>query len=153
MGKARFSKRADGYRSGLESGLGKQLTRQGVDFEYETLVVPFTQPAKDRRYTPDFFLPNAIVIETKGQFTSADRQKHLMVRDAWPELDIRFVFSRSSTRISKASKTTYAVWCNTKGFLYADRLVPLEWIREKPSQAALEALEALRNHRLNRRGK
>ncbi len=35
---------------------------------------------------------------------TADRQKHLLVRDQHPELDIRFVFSRSAAKINKASK-------------------------------------------------
>ena len=133
-----------GYRSSLERALGAQLLGAAVDFEYESLVVPYTQPAKERRYTPDFVLHNGIIIEAKGQFTSADRQKHLMVRESWPSLDIRFVFSRSSTRISKRSKTTYALWCDTKGFAFADKVIPAAWLRQRPNPVAMEALQVLR---------
>lgn len=131
--------------SGLEARVGEGLDDQGVSYEYETLVIPFLQPAKARRYTPDFVLPNGIIVEVKGQFTSADRQKHLMVRDEWPDLDIRFVFGRSSARLSKASKTTYARWCETNGFIYADLQIPRTWIREPPKNAtALAAFRRLR---------
>ena len=59
-----------------------------------------------RTYTPDFELPNGIIIESKGRFVAADRKKHLLVQKQHPELDIRFVFSNSKAKISKGSKTT-----------------------------------------------
>lgn len=149
MAKARYPQRNDGYRSKLEAAVATDLKGQSVDFEYESLTVPFVQPAKDRRYTPDFILANGIVIETKGHFKTDDRQKHLMVRDSWPGLDIRFVFSRSSTRLNKRSKTTYAKWCKDHGFLYAGPKVPLEWILENANEESLAALEEIRQHRPN----
>ena len=82
-----------GWRSGLEEALGKQLSDLGVPFEFESYAIPFTQPVKPRKYTPDFTLPNGIVIESKGRFLTADRQKHLLVKQQHPDLDIRFVFS------------------------------------------------------------
>ena len=140
----------DGYRSGLERNLGQQLDRvEGLDFEYETLIIPYTQPAKDRRYTPDFILPNGIIIEAKGHLQTADRQKHLMVRDSHPDLDIRFVFSRSTNRISKRSKTTYAAWCRSKGFLFADKVIPAKWIREPINMTSLAQINHIRQMRIN----
>lgn len=138
------------YRSQLEAKVGAALQERAVPHEYETLTIPYTQPEKSRRYTPDFVLPNGIVIEVKGQFTSGNRSKHIMVRDSWPKLDIRFVFGRSNNRISKRSKTTYAKWCDTHGFMYADQFIPVEWIREEPNEASLAALAQIREHRLNR---
>jgi hypothetical protein len=88
-----------------------------------------------RTYTPDFLLPNGIIIETKGMFTVADRRKHTLIKKQHPELDIRFVFENSKRRISKASKTTYAAWCEKHGFLYADKLVPDAWIQEEKKLA------------------
>ena len=81
-------------------------------------------------YTPDFKLPNKIIIESKGRFVSEDRKKHLLVKQQRPDLDIRFVFSNSKAKISKGSKTSYADWCIKHGFLYADKLIPEEWINE-----------------------
>jgi hypothetical protein len=53
----------------------------------------------------------------------------LLIKEQHPELDIRFVFSNSKTRISKQSKTTYADWCRTKGFQFADKKIPQEWLK------------------------
>lgn len=142
---------ADGYRSGLERALGHQLIRADIEPDYETLVIPYEQPAKQRKYTPDFILPNGIIIEAKGHLQTSDRQKHLMVRDSHPDLEIRFVFSRSTNRISKRSKTTYAAWCRSKGFLFADKVIPAAWLREPPHKASLAAIHHLRNLRINSR--
>lgn len=121
-----------GYRSGLEEAISHQLTAAGVKAEYETFKVKFIDPAKPRTYTPDFKLPNGIIVETKGRFVTADRQKHLLVKAQHPDLDIRFVFSRSKTPISKGSPTTYAAWCDKNGFLYADKFIPQAWLHEPP---------------------
>lgn len=132
-----------GFKSGLEDVLAAQLTAAGLKVAYESLVIPFTQPVKPRKYTPDFPLPNGIIIESKGRFVTADRQKHLLVKAQHPDLEIRFVFSNSNTRISKKSKTTYAAWCESKGFKYADKLIPLAWLREAPNARSLAAIALL----------
>lgn len=137
--------RLHGWRSGLEETLSEQLRSLGVSFMYEGFAIPFTQPAKPRKYTPDFALPNGIVIESKGRFLTADRQKHLMIKDQYPDLDIRFVFSNPNTRISKQSKTTYAMWCESNDFKYAKGLVPLEWIQEPKNTKSLAVIRRLMN--------
>jgi len=40
------------------------------------------------------------------------------------------VFTNSNTKINKGSKTTYGMWCSKNGFLYADKLIPKEWLNE-----------------------
>jgi hypothetical protein len=117
-----------GYRSGLEDTVGNQLTTAGVTYKYEELVIEYTKPEKVHKYTPDFALRSGVIIETKGRFLTDDRQKHLLVKKQRPDLDIRFVFSNSKTKISKQSKTTYAMWCEKHGFLYADKQVPASWL-------------------------
>jgi len=134
-----------GWRSGLEEAVGDQLKAAGVKAKFEDIKIPFTQPEKPRHYTPDWVLPNGIIIETKGRFVTADRQKHLLVQAQHPALEIRFVFSNSNTRISKKSKTTYAAWAKTKGFMYADKLVPPAWLKEPIHSASLAAIAKLRN--------
>jgi Phage endonuclease I len=99
----------------------------------------YSQPAKLRKYTPDFILANGIVIETKGRFITQDRQKHLAIKECHPDLDLRFVFSNPHQTISKQSKTTYAKWCDTKGFKWAKGDVPMEWINEPPTAKRLAA--------------
>lgn len=120
-----------GYRSGLEERIAAQLEDLGVVVGYESTRVAYVTPAKGHTYAPDWVLPNGIIVESKGRFVTADRLKHILIKQQHPELDIRFVFTRSKTTISKTSKTTYAAWCEKYGFQYADKLIPLAWINEK----------------------
>lgn len=117
-----------GYRSGLEDRISKQLKSLSVPVKYEEMKIKYAIN-EVRTYTPDFELPNGIIIESKGRFTVADRKKHLLIKKQHPELDIRFVFSNSRAKINKGSKTTYGMWCDKHGFLYADKLIPEEWIK------------------------
>ena len=117
----------NGYRSGLEDDIAKDLKDRGVEFEYEKLKVQW-QLLENKTYTPDFKLPNGIIIESKGRFVQADRKKHLVIQDQHPFLDIRFVFSNSRSKLYKGAKSTYGDWCNKHGFLYADKRIPDEWL-------------------------
>lgn len=118
-----------GYRSGLEVKVAKQLEEAGVKFEYETTKIKY-RVEEDRTYTPDYLLPNGILVETKGRFVLEDRKKHLLVKSQHPHLDIRFVFTNSKTKIRKGSPTSYADWCIKNGFIYSDKLIPKEWLNE-----------------------
>ena len=124
------------YRSGFESKLAHQLKRSGVDFEYETLSIEYQRLST---YTPDFILPNGIIIEAKGVWTVEDRAKHLLVREQHPHLDIRLVFMRASNKINKKSKTTYAMWCEKKGIKYADKVIPKSWLSQKRTNRVTSA--------------
>lgn len=117
----------NGYRSGLEDVISQDLKDRGVAFEYETFKIKW-QLVENKTYTPDFILPNGVIIESKGRFVPSDRKKHLKVKEQHPELDIRFVFSNSRAKINKGSKTTYGMWCEKHGFLYADKRIPDEWL-------------------------
>ena len=121
----------NGYRSGLEEDLAESLRARGVKYTYEETKIRYIQPASEHQYTADFELENGIIIESKGRFLVADRKKHLLIKRQQPHLDIRFVFSNSKQKISKASRTTYADWCNKNGFLYADKEIPDSWIKER----------------------
>lgn len=120
-----------GIRSGLEEKVCKQLQDLGVEYTYEKVKLKYIRPASAHVYTPDIQLPNGIFIELKGRFLAPDRQKHLLVKKHNPELDIRFVFSNSNARISKTSRTTYAMWCRKNGYKYADKTIPEEWVNER----------------------
>ena len=119
-----------GFRSGLEETIAEQLDKLGIEYKYEQVQLEYIRPASKHVYTPDFVLPNGIIVETKGRFLAPDRQKHMLVRKHNPELDIRFVFSNSKARISKVSRTTYAQWCEKNKFKYADKVIPQEWLDE-----------------------
>ena len=115
------------YRSKFEVKVAADLGKRKVDFQYEK--VSFDYVPKIRNYTPDFYLPESkIYIETKGRLTTNDRVKHLLIKDQYPDLDIRFVFVNADNKISRTSKTTYANWCDRHKFLWAESLVPMEWL-------------------------
>ena len=132
---------AAGYKSGLEDLTAAQIAAAGLPVNYETVKVRFVQPEKARTYTPDFPLDNGIIVETKGRFETGDRQKHKWIKEQHPNLEIRFVFSRSSTRLSKKSPTTYAAWCEQHGFLYADKTIPVKWLSEPVNGVWKAAIE------------
>lgn len=118
-----------GFRSGLEENLNQSLSELGIDGEYEKHKIKYIKPATNHTYTPDFKLPNGIFIETKGRFVLADQKKHLLIRQQYPELDIRFIFQNSNNKLRKGSKTTYADWCRKHGFLFADKIIPQDWLK------------------------
>ena len=132
------------YRSGLEITTAADLTKKKINFLYEPVEgkLSWILPATKHTYTPDFWLETKhgkiLCIETKGIWDYEDRRKHLLIKKIYPRLDIRFVFTRSSTKTSKGAKQTYADICNGKGrgpfkgitWKYADKRVPLEWLQE-----------------------
>ena len=121
--------------------MAEQLSAAGLPVEYEAVTFEYVKPSKPSKYTPDFVLQNGIVIETKGRFVTADRQKHKHIKAQHPNLDIRFVFSRAATRINKTSQTSYANWCEQYGFKWADRRIPQAWLDEPLYPKRLQAIK------------
>lgn len=119
---------AKGCRSGIEMQIRQQLENAGIVVSYESHKIPYI--GKPHSYTPDFVLPNGIIIETKGYFVPEDRTKHLLIKQQHPALDIRFVFQNPKNRLNKNSNTTYGMWCTKNGFLFAARYIPVEWLQE-----------------------
>jgi predicted nuclease of restriction endonuclease-like RecB superfamily len=131
------------YRSGLEDSIGNFLTKQGVKYEYEKEKIKYIIPESSHIYTPDFSFKasdgHTIYIEGKGIWEYSDRYKHLLLKRQYGDrLDIRFIFTRSKSRITKESKTTYADICEGLGrgpfrgvrWRYADKQIPREWLKE-----------------------
>jgi hypothetical protein len=116
------------FRSGFEKKIASQLKRNGIDYKYESLVIEYKRLST---YTPDFILPNGIIIETKGRWVTEDRTKHLLIREQHPDLDIRLLFMNAYNKIRKGSKTTYAMWCEKKGILYAHKQIPKSWLSQE----------------------
>lgn len=123
-----------GYRSGLEVSFARFLEENNIPFKYEDIKIQYVQPQKTRIYKPDFVI-GTIILETKGRLDSADRQKHLWIKEQHPELDIRFVFYDETAKLSKRSKTTYAQWCEKFGFKYCTFRtgIPEEWQKDLKS--------------------
>lgn len=127
---AKGIRKVGAYRSGLEDKLAKQLESKGIAVMYEEWSIPYVVPASNHRYTPDIIMPNGIIIEAKGLWESDDRKKHLLIKEQFPELDIRFVFSSSRTKLYKGSPTSYAEFCEKHGIKFADKLIPIDWLKE-----------------------
>ncbi|QSI31452.1 endonuclease I [Variovorax sp. RKNM96] len=118
---------AASYRSGLEEKVANQLRTAGIPHEYETRKLGFIKPESAHTYCPDFWI-GSMVVETKGLMDSDDRAKHLLIKAQYPDLDLRFVFSNSRTKLYKGSKTTYADWCRKHDYKFADKLIPADWL-------------------------
>ena len=118
------------YRSGLEKEVAAYLTAEQKQVRYEVLKIEW-EDLRYRTYTPDFVLDNGVIIETKGIFDSDDRRKHLEVRKQHPELDIRFVFSNAKAKLYKGAKSRYFDWCDKNEFMWAHRVIPEAWLKEK----------------------
>tara|TARA_Y100001937_G_scaffold104947_1_gene145376 strand:- start:10741 stop:11085 length:345 start_codon:yes stop_codon:yes gene_type:complete len=113
-------------RSNLETDVADLLSQMKLDWEYEGESFKYTI---DHKYTPDFKVNN-IYLECKGYFKPADRRKMLAVKRDNPDLDIRFVFQAPHNKISKKSKTTYAVWAEKHGFPWcAYYAIPVNWLK------------------------
>lgn len=134
------------YRSGLEKNIAAQLEAEGLSFDYENLKLEYNVPARVSKYTPDFRV-GTIVIESKGAFghgpgrfsggdPAKERQKLILIKQQHPDIDLRIVFQRASTKIYKGSPTTYAKWATDSGFLWADKgTIPPDWIKEMKLQS------------------
>jgi hypothetical protein len=132
----------ENFRSTLEEKVADQLSRAGVKYEYEKLILRFTIPAFEARYKPDFVC-GPIIIEAKGRFGHAKsdangaeaRQRLILAKEQNPLSDIRIVFQDARKPIYKGSKTTYAKWATDHGFKFSDKgRVPPEWIEEIKQQ-------------------
>lgn len=122
-------KKNGGYRSNFELQLARQLVDRKIKFKYEEEKIPYVP--KVRTYIPDFYIPATnIYIEAKGHFDKADRVKMLLIKEQHKDLDIRMVFMHAKNKIYKGSKTTYADWCNKHDYEWADRKIPLEWLKK-----------------------
>lgn len=113
-------------RSSLEEKVIADLQQKKVKFAYESLKIRYIK--KPSIYTPDIVLSNGIIVEIKGYFKADDRAKHLLIKAQHQDLDIRFVFQDSKKKIHKSSPTTYGMWAEKHGFIYADKLIPEEWL-------------------------
>ena len=123
-----------GFRSGLEDKVNDMLKENGKSFSYESEKISYIQPETKHNYTPDFVM-NKIVggkmyIETKGRWVKTDRLKFDLIFEQYPGIDIRFVFQNPNAKLYKGSKTTYAQYCDKKGWRWAKKEIPEDWLKE-----------------------
>tara|TARA_B100001057_G_C22685473_1_gene885511 strand:+ start:159 stop:584 length:426 start_codon:yes stop_codon:yes gene_type:complete len=123
-----------GFRSGLEEKCAAQIEAAGLTVHFEEDKLAYEWPSRKSTYTPDFKLPSKnggiFYVESKGRFLTADRQKHLLIKEQLPDIEVRFVFSNSNAKLYRGSKTSYAMWCIKHGFQFAHKTIPDDWLQE-----------------------
>ena len=112
------------YRSKFEQSIAENLERRGCRFGYESEIIRYVLEC---RYTPDFMLPNGVIVEAKGRMSARDSRKHRAIKKQHPDLDIRFVFMNMNTRV-EGSRFTHQQWCEKYNFEYSERIIPKEWL-------------------------
>jgi hypothetical protein len=116
------------FRSKYEAAVAASLVKRGLDCKYEAKGFGYTIRAT---YTPDFFLPNGVIVETKGHFSSDDRRKMLAVKSQYPLLDIRLCFQNAQVKLSKAPKSlAYWQWAERHGFPWCQGHIPTTWFTD-----------------------
>ena len=114
------------FRSGLEEKVADLLSGLGVSYEYESKKISYVI---QHNYTPDFVLPNSVILECKGYWDAADRRKIKQVKKDNPDIDLRMVFQSPYNTISRKSKTTYAKWCEKLDIPWTSfHNIPLDWL-------------------------
>ena len=123
-------RKQNNYKSKIEIQLAELL---GDDATYEPEYIPFLQPAKSRRYCPDFKTVANVYIECKGKWTAEDRYKHVLLKEQHPDKRIVLVFQNPDVKINKRSKTTYGDWATKNGLEWLDwrtKTIPKELISD-----------------------
>ena len=46
----------------------------------------------------------------------------------------------ANNKLRKGSPTSYAKWCDKNGFMWVDKVVPEEWLKEKKSKVELDTI-------------
>lgn len=113
-------------RSGFERTLAADLKRAKVQFEYETLTLPFVM---NHTYRPDFILANGVIIEAKGilnRYDKTEASKLVAIKKQYPDLDFRLVFMEANKKIT-GTKQTHGAWATRNGFTWAEGSIPKEW--------------------------
>lgn len=114
------------FKSVIERTIDVQLKISGIEYSYETMVIPYTLHGE---YNPDFILGNGIIIEVKGLLDRESKRKMMAVKTQHPELDIRFVFQNADKKVP-GTKETHGRWATRTGWKWAEGRIPEAWLDE-----------------------
>ena len=114
------------YRSLLEERVAFDLNKRGIEFQYEHERIPYVV---ERRYLPDFQLPNGIYIEAKGWFRDEDCRKMRLLKAQYPDKEFRFLFQNLNTKV-QSKRFTNQQWAEKYNFAYCEGRVPDAWLKE-----------------------
>ena len=115
------------FRSDFEGLVADMLEKQYVEYVFEPYRINYQV---EKKYKPDFILPNGIIIEAKGWFKTEDQRKHKLIKAQHPEIDIRFVFQRLKSKV-QGGRFTCQEWSEKYDFQFAEAIVPNSWIHER----------------------
>lgn len=130
MSSAKTKTKTSKYRSGLEKNVALDLAKRGVDFLYEDERIPYVV---ERKYIPDFQLPNGIYVEAKGWFRDEDCRKMRLLKAQYPDKEFRFLFQNNKTKV-QSKRFTNAQWAEKYDFQYCEGRVPDDWLEEVPDE-------------------
>ena len=109
------------FKSKLEERVWEVLKKEFPQVKYEPEKFKYIQPIQDRTYTPDFRTGRKkIYLEAKGKLDLDTRKKMLWFKECNPDIRIIFLFQNADNKITKRSKTTYAMWAEANGFEWLD---------------------------------
>lgn len=109
------------FKSKLEEKVWSILKKNFPSVKYEPQRFKFIQPEIERTYIPDFKTGRSnIFLEAKGKLDLETRKKMVWFRDSNPTVRIIFLFMNPDNKITKRSKTTYAMWATDNGFEWLD---------------------------------
>jgi len=125
-------KRTNGHRSGFEQSTTDlmKLHKIKADYEPKDKKLTYIKPSTTHKYQTDYVLHNNIYLECKGLFTAIDRKKILYIKEQHPTIDLRLVFQSPFQKLSKKSKTTYAMWATKNGIKWGVQSDILAWSKE-----------------------
>ena len=110
------------YKSGLEEKFAQLAEKQKLKFTYEPAKFPYVVQS---HYLPDFEIAKNRFVETKGFFSASNRQRMLMFKEQYPNVEILFLFGNADNKLNARSKTTYREWAEKHGFRCSDIRDPL----------------------------
>ena len=105
----------------FERKILEQLQCSELPVKYEGERIPYVLAG---HYIPDYTVSTPlgkIYIEAKGHFRPEAKRKMVAVKRQHPELDIRIVFYRYSSKYEK--------WAIKYGFKYAWSNIPEDWLQ------------------------
>lgn len=122
-------------RSRLEQQFERLLQEYQVEYQYEVTKIPYTIPESQHKYIVDWSILNGVLVETKGRLADyAERKKYELLKQQYPELDLRFVFAEPNKLVGGTKTITHGAWATKQGFKWCgikDTEQIRSWVKEK----------------------
>jgi hypothetical protein len=117
-------------RSGYERKVLDNLDKNNIKYYYEEIKLKYII---EKSYVPDILIirkdGTELFVECKGYWSGDDRLKMRIIKNTYPDMDIRILFQRASEKINKKSKVTYGEYATKIGFIWAEGIkIPEEWL-------------------------